>query len=81
MITAGAYSLGGGDVSLPALAVLAVARWPVALISSAKRVTAPRLFIGLGAAQVVGHLLMCAPATTPRVAMSSMPGMLGINRD
>lgn len=108
MITTGAHALGGGEVSLPALALLAVACWPVALLSSAKRVTAPALFLGLGAAQVVGHLLlsalghavpasmtsvagclsnsahlghahagaaMCAPATAPGAAMSSMPGM------
>ncbi|OFE17895.1 hypothetical protein BA895_13995 [Humibacillus sp. DSM 29435] len=76
MITTGAHALGGGEVSLPALALLAGACWPVALLSSAKRVTTPRLLLGLGAAQVVGHLLMSALGHAVPASVASVAGCL-----
>ena len=79
MITSGAHALGGGEVSLPALALLAGACWPVALLSSARRVTAPRLFLGLGAAQVVGHLLLSALGHAVPASMASIAGCLSTN--
>ena len=78
-ITSGAHALGGGEVSLPALALLAAACWPVALLSSARRVTAPALFLGLSAAQVVGHLLLSALGHAVPAAMTSVAGCLSTN--
>lgn len=59
LLTAAAHRLGGGEApGLLSLAVLALGAWPVALLSTGRRLRPTALLAGLGAGQVLGHGLL-----------------------
>lgn len=78
-LTAGGHVVGGGQAPVSGLAILALLAWPAALLASSRRVTAPALFVGIGAAQVVGHLLMTGLGHAASTSTSAVAACLSLN--